>query len=66
MVHLTPVQEKLFDYLASHKRPVTIAKLSHHFLINPRVVGSELRALHTMGLADRTKIKSKFFYEIKQ
>jgi hypothetical protein len=66
MVHLTPVQEKLFNYLASHKRPVTIAKLAHHFLINAKAVGSELRALHLMGLADRTKIKRKFFYEIKQ
>jgi predicted transcriptional regulator len=66
MVQLTPVQEKLFNYLASHKRPVTIAKLSHHFLINPKVVGAGLRALHQMGLADRAKINTKFFYEIKQ
>jgi DNA-binding transcriptional regulator GbsR (MarR family) len=66
MVQLTPVQEKLFNYLASHKRPVPIAKLVHHFLISTSVVGSELRALHLMGLADRTKIKRKFFYEIKQ
>ena len=66
MIRLTPTQEKLFNYLVSHKKPVPIKKLSHHFLINPKTVESELRALHLMGLADRSRVNGRFFYEIKQ
>jgi Fe2+ or Zn2+ uptake regulation protein len=66
VIRLTPTQEKLFNYLASHKKPVPIKKLSHHFLINPKTVEAELRALHLMGLADRTKVNRHYYYEIKQ
>jgi hypothetical protein len=50
----------------AHKRPVPIKKLSHHFLLNPKTVEAELRALHLMGLADRRKVNGHFFYEIKR
>jgi len=66
MIQLTPTQEKLFNYLASHKKRVPVMKLSHHFLINPKIVQAELRALHLMGLADRTKVNRHYYYEIKQ
>ena len=66
MIRLTPTQEKLFNYLVTHKKPVPIKKLSHHFLISPKTVEAALRALHLMGLADRSRVNGRFFYEIKQ
>lgn len=66
MIQLTPSQEKLFNYLVTHKKSVPIKKLSHHFLLNQKTVESELRALHLMGLADRTKVNRHYYYEIKQ
>ena len=66
MIQLKPSQEKLFNYLVSHKKPVPIKKLSHHFLLNPKTVETELRALHLMGLADRRKVNGHYYYEIKR
>lgn len=66
MVQLTPVQEKLFDYLVSHKRPVPLEKLADRFLLNKQTVGKALKKLHDCGLADRMSVGGKLFYEIKQ
>lgn len=66
MVQLTPLQEKLFNYLVSHKKPVTIAKLAYHFLVAPSMVSRALLGLHHAGLADRKRVNRQFFYEIKQ
>lgn len=66
MIQLTPTQEKLFNYLATHKRPVSIKKLSGYFLLHPTTVGDGLRALRLMGLADYNEVKGCFFYKIKR
>lgn len=66
MVQLSKSEEKLFNYLVSHKKPVHPKVLANRFLMHERTAASGLRRLHIIGLADRMEVGGKLFYEIKQ
>lgn len=66
MVQLSKSEEKIFNYLVSHKKPVHPKVLADRFLLHERTIALGLRRLHTIGLADRIAVGGKLFYEIKQ
>jgi predicted transcriptional regulator len=66
MVQLSKSEERLFNYLVTHKKPVPLEKLADRFLLNKQTVGKALKRLHDCGLADRIAVGGKLFYEIKQ
>lgn len=66
MVELSKSEEKVFNYLVTHKKPVPPKKLADRFLLHERTVRTALKKLHDCGLADRMIADGKHFYEIKQ
>jgi predicted DNA-binding transcriptional regulator YafY len=58
------VAEKVWDYLVEHKRPVTANHIAKHFIISPRSVERELRALVKKNVVVQIQVSKPFLYKI--
>lgn len=64
-VQLTQTEEKIFEYLATHKTPVMAGTMAKRFIVSQSHASAILRSLHEKGLADIVQIGKNKFYKIK-
>jgi Fe2+ or Zn2+ uptake regulation protein len=64
MLILTPSQQKIFDYLRTHKKPVSAQYLSNYFMISYETALKALRFLVEEEEAKVIKVGQKKLYAI--
>ena len=66
MVEMTHTEEKIWNYLVTHKTPVSAAKLSKYFIISQSKAASTLKKFADQGIADVTTIGKVKYYKVKE
>jgi uncharacterized membrane protein len=62
---MTKMEQKVLDYLDSHKRPVTQNQLSKYFIVSSSSISNALTELEAAGLVTVTKQGNTKLYRIK-
>jgi Fe2+ or Zn2+ uptake regulation protein len=65
-VVMTPAEEKIWEYLLTHKTPVSAAKLSKYFIISQSKTSSTLKKFAEQGIADVVAIGKTKYYKVKE
>jgi len=65
-VVMSSLEEKLWDYLLTHKTPVSAAKLSKYFIISQSKASSALKKFADQGIADVIPIGKIKYYKVKE
>ena len=65
-VSMTNTEEKIWNYLVTHKTPVSAAKLSKYFIISQSKASTTLRKFHIQGIADVIEIGKTKYYKVKE
>ena len=65
-VVMTNTEEKIWNYLLSHKTPVSASKLSKYFIISQSKASSTLKKFADSGIADVVQIGSIKYYKVKE
>lgn len=65
MVEMTPMEEKIWNYLLTHKTPVSAAKLSKYFIISQSKASSTLKKFADQSIADVIVIGKIKYYKVK-
>jgi uncharacterized membrane protein len=63
--YMTKMEQKVLDYLDSHKRPVTQNQLSKYFIVSSSSISNALTELEAAGLVTVTKQGNTKLYRIK-
>lgn len=64
-VEMTPIEEKIWQYLVTHKTPVSAMSLSKRFIISKGHVGRILKGFADKGIADVVSVGSTKLYKVK-
>jgi uncharacterized membrane protein len=62
---MTKMEQKVLDYLDSHKRPVTQNQLAKYFIVSSSSISNALTELEAAGLVTVTKQGNTKLYRIK-
>jgi Fic family protein len=62
---MTEFEEKVYKYLASHKKPVNAKTLAKMWIVSDTKVARTLADLEKMGLARMDKVGSSKFYRVE-
>jgi Fe2+ or Zn2+ uptake regulation protein len=65
-VEMTEFEEKVWDYLRTHKTPVQARTIAKAWIVNDNKVARTLNRFVESGIADLIRIGSKKFYRIKE
>ena len=65
-VSIDPKDEKIWNYLTTHKTPVSQEKMAKHFLISQSHASRALNFFVEQGIAEVIKIGTKKFYKVKE
>jgi predicted transcriptional regulator len=65
-VSIDPRDEKIWNYLITHKTPVTQEQMMKRFLISKSHAGRALNFFVEQGIAELIKIGTKKFYKVKE
>lgn len=65
-VSIDPKDEKIWEYLRTHKTPVTQEKIAKRFLISKSHAGRALNYFVDNGIAEVIKMGTTKFYRIKE
>ena len=63
---LTPIEQKIFDYLKTHKTPVTSGTLAKRFIISKSKSNQALSLLERHGFAKVFNIGRTKFYKFNE
>jgi uncharacterized membrane protein len=63
--YMTKMEQKVLDYLDSHKRPVTQNQLAKYFIVSSSSISNALTELEAAGLVTVTKQGNTKLYRIK-
>jgi Mn-dependent DtxR family transcriptional regulator len=59
------VEEKIFDYISEHKKPVTISKMAKHFIVSESAVKQALANMVKKGVAEVVPNSKPYLYKLK-
>jgi Fic family protein len=65
-VEMTEFEEKVWDYLRTHKTPVQAKTLAKLWIISDNKVARAMNRFVENGIADLVRIGSKKFYRVKE
>jgi Fic family protein len=66
-VKMTDFEEKVWNYLCSHKKtPVQARTIAKAWIVNDNKVARTLNRFVESGIADLVRIGSKKFYKVKE
>ena len=65
-VSIDPRDEKIWNYMITHKTPVSQEKMARYFLISKSHAGRALNFFVEQGIAEVIKIGTKKFYRVKE
>jgi Fic family protein len=66
-VEMTDFEEKVWNYLCSHKKtPVQARTIAKAWIVNDNKVARTLNRFVEIGIADLVRIGSKKFYKVKE
>jgi Mn-dependent DtxR family transcriptional regulator len=65
-VSMTNTEEKIWNYLVTHKTPVSAAKLSKYFIISQSKASTTLKKFADEGIADVVPIGKVKYYKVKE
>jgi hypothetical protein len=65
-VSVDPRDEKIWNYMLTHKTPVSQEKMAKYFLISKSHAGRALNFFVEQGIAEVIKIGAKKFYRVKE
>jgi predicted transcriptional regulator len=65
-VNINPKDEKIWNYLVTHKTPVTQEKISKYFMISKSHAARALNYFVEQGIAELIKLGSTKHYRVKQ
>lgn len=63
---MASVEEKVWEYLVTHKTPVLATTLAKRFMVSKSHVGRILRDLEAKQVVDVINIGSNKFYRVKE
>jgi Mn-dependent DtxR family transcriptional regulator len=59
------VEQKIFDYMSEHKKPVTITKMAKHFIVSESAVKQALTKMVKDGAAEVVPNSKPYLYRLK-
>jgi Mn-dependent DtxR family transcriptional regulator len=59
------VEEKIFDYISEHKKPVTISKMAKYFIASESSVKQALANMVKKGVAEVVPNSKPYLYKLK-
>jgi Mn-dependent DtxR family transcriptional regulator len=59
------IEEKIFDYISEHKKPVTINKMAKHFIVSESAVKQALANMVKKGVAEVVPNSKPYLYKLK-
>lgn len=65
-VSIDPKDERIWNYLTTHKTPVTQEKIAKYFLMSKSHAGRALNFFVEQGIAEVIKMGSTKYYRVKQ
>jgi predicted transcriptional regulator len=65
-VSIDPRDEKIWNYMITHKTPVSQEKMARYFLISKSHAGRALNFFVEQGIAEVIKVGTKKFYKVKE
>ena len=65
-VSIDPRDEKIWNYMLTHKTPVSQEKMARYFLISKSHAGRALNFFVEQGIAEVVKVGTKKFYKVKE
>ena len=65
-VSIDPRDERIWNYIITHKTPVSQEKMARYFLISKSHAGRALNFFVEQGIAEVVKVGTKKFYKVKE
>jgi Mn-dependent DtxR family transcriptional regulator len=59
------VDQKIFDYISEHKKPVTISKMAKYFIASESSVKQALANMVKKGVAEVVPNSKPYLYKLK-
>jgi DNA-binding IclR family transcriptional regulator len=59
------IDQKILDYMKEHKKPVTITKITKHFIVSESAVKQALAKMVKEGIAEIVTHSKPFLYRLK-
>ena len=59
------VEQKIFDYMSEHKKPVTISKMAKYFIVSESAVKAALAKMVKDGVAEILPKTKPYQYRLK-
>jgi Mn-dependent DtxR family transcriptional regulator len=59
------VDQKIFDYMSEHKKPVTISKMAKHFIVSESAVKQALTKMTKNGVVEVVPNSKPHLYRLK-
>ena len=59
------VEQKIFDYMSEHKKPVTISKMAKYFIVSESSAKQALAKMVKEGLAEIVTNSKPYQYRLK-
>ena len=59
------VEQKIFDYMNEHKKPVTISKMAKHFIVSESAVKQALTKMTKNGVVEVVPNSKPYLYRLK-
>jgi Mn-dependent DtxR family transcriptional regulator len=59
------VDQKIFDYMSEHKKPVTISKMAKHFIVSESAVKQALTKMTKNGVVEVVPNSKPYLYRLK-
>lgn len=59
------VEQKIFDYMSEHKKPVTMTKMAKYFIASESAVNKALVKMVKEGLAEVVTNSKPYQYKLK-
>ena len=59
------VEQKIFDHMSEHKKPVTISKMAKYFIVSESAVKTALAKMVKEGLAEIVTNSKPYQYRLK-
>lgn len=56
--------QRVYEYIQSHKKPVTSSILAHHFCLAQSTMAKHLRKLYEKGFINRDQQKGKIYWSL--
>jgi Mn-dependent DtxR family transcriptional regulator len=59
------IDQKIFDYMKEHKKPVTITKITKHFIVSESAVKQTLTKMVKEGIIEIIPKTKPYLYRLK-